>query len=471
MSEAVDIAVIGAGPAGMAAARAAASAGRSVAVLDEQPAPGGQVWRAAEAVAARGDLDVFGADYARGATAVARFREAAAGGGIDYRPLARVVGVEDREDAEASDVLYVRDGAARRLTCRALVIATGAYERPTPFRGWTLPGVMTLGAAQIAMKTADMLPARPFVLAGQGPLLLLLAAQLRRAGAAPDLILRLDDPARLKSGLAHGVRAAAFGPDYLLKGLRWAGALGKAVHNVVDLAAEGDGRVERVAWRAADGKTGSAEAACLLVHDGVLPNAQLTRAMRAPHVYDARAAAWRPEADPATGRLAGRDWVHVAGDCAGVAGWAAAEAAGALAGAAASARFGEARRPPGARLRLARARAVRPLLDALYPPARAFAAPADEVVVCRCEAQTAGDIRAAAGLGAQGPNQLKAFTRAGMGPCQGRMCATTVALILAEAQGRDPADVGLMRVRMPIAPVSVGEMAALDDAAMALPRA
>jgi len=469
MSDAVDVAVIGAGPAGMAAACAAAAAGLSVAVLDDQPAPGGQVWRAAEAVAARGDLDIFGADYAKGVAAVARFR-AASGGGIDYRPLARAVGVEDREDAAGGDVLYVREGAARRLACRSLVIATGAYERPMPFRGWTLPGVMTLGAAQIAMKTADLLPARPYVLAGQGPLLLLLVAQLRRAGAAPDLILRLDDPARRVASLAHGPKAAALGPDYLLKGLRWAAALGSAVRNVVDLAAEGDGRLERVAWRTADGAAGSVEAACLLIHDGVLPNAQLTRAMRAPHVHDARAAAWRPEADPATGRLAGRDWVHVAGDCAGIAGWAAAEAAGALAGAAAATRLGQAARAPGARLRLARARAVRPLLDALYPPARAFAAPADDVLVCRCEAQTAGDVRAAARLGAQGPNQLKAFTRAGMGPCQGRMCATTVARLLAAAQDRDVADVGLMRVRMPISPVTIGEMSALDDAGLDLPR-
>lgn len=466
MIDSCDIAVIGAGPAGMAAARTAAGSGCKVVLLDDQPMPGGQIWRNVEAVAARGGLAPFGTDYAKGVAAVADFRAAA----VDYRPEARVFGVEAREDGQGGDVLYLADGAAKRLACRRLIVAVGAQERPTPFAGWTLPGVMTLGAGQIALKAADAVPATPLVLAGQGPLLLLFAAQLTAVGATPDLILRLDDPACRGRAVGHGLKAAAFGPDYLAKGARWQKALADAVANVTALSAEGDGRLERVRWRQADGSEGAADAAALLVHDGVIPNAQLTRSMRLAHDYDAAAAAWRPAANPASGLTSGADWVHVAGDCAGIQGWAAADAMGAQAGAAAArALGGRAGVPLSTRFALARARAVRPLLNALYPPARAFRQPADDVLLCRCEEVSAGEVRKAASLGAQGPNQLKAFTRAGMGPCQGRMCALTVAATLAEAQGRTATDVGLMRVRMPISPVSVQEMAALDDPDVHLP--
>lgn len=467
MAERADIVVIGAGPAGMAAAVAAAEAGCAVVTLDDQPAPGGQVWRNVEAVAERGDLAIMGRDYARGVAAVAAFRRAA----IAYRPGARVFGVEPAAAGDGGDVLFVRDGAAQRIACRRLIVATGAYERPAPFPGWTLPGVMSLGAGQIALKTGNATPMRPFVLAGQGPLLLSFAAQLRAAGSAPDLVLRLDDAGVRKRALGQGMKAALFGPDYLIKGARWAGALAGSVADVVEIAAEGDGRLERVVWRRGNGGTGAFDATTLLVHDGVVPNAQLTRAMQAPHSYEPRAAAWRPAADPATGRLDACGWVHVAGDCAGVNGWNAATAMGRLAAMAAVQALGKtAAGGLGARIDLARARAVRPFLDALYPPARAFRRPTDDVVACRCEDISVGDVRAAASLGAQGPNQLKAFTRAGMGPCQGRMCAQTVAGILAEAQARDLASVGLMRIRMPIAPVTIAEMAALDTSGIELPR-
>jgi len=469
MTEQTDVVVIGAGPAGMAAAVAAAEAGASVVTLDDQPAPGGQIWRAVEAVAARGDIGLFGGDYGKGLAAVQRFRAA----GVDYRPLCRVVGVEDAEDDgdgvedPGGDVLYLRDGAARRLNGRRVIIATGAYERPTPFPGWTLPGVMSLGAAQIALKTGDLAPQAPFVLAGQGPLLLLLAAQLRAAGSSPALILRTDDPASRRKAVGHGARALVFGPDYLAKGLRWTVGLGPAVHDVTALKAEGDERLEAVSWETARGEIGRIDAACLLVHDGVLPNAQLTRSMRARHVYDSGAAAWRPAASLGTGLLDSHEWAHVAGDCAGVAGWAGAMAAGALAGQAAARALGKA--APGGwsgwptHARLARARAVRPFLDAVFPPARAFLSPGDDVLVCRCEEASAGDIRAAAALGAQGTNQLKAFARVGMGPCQGRMCASSAARLLADAKQASPAHVPLMRTRMPISPVTLSEMAQLNQ--------
>src|SRR5690606_27994120 len=108
-----------------------------------------------------------------------------------------------------------------------------------------------------------------------------------------------------------------------------------------------------------------------------------------------------------------------------------------------------------------RERAARPLLDALYPPSPEVLRPDDATIVCRCEEVTAGEIRALAGLGCLGPNQLKAFSRAGMGPCQGRYCGLTVTELLAEATGRPPGEVGYYRLRTPLKPVTLGELADL----------
>jgi NADPH-dependent 2,4-dienoyl-CoA reductase/sulfur reductase-like enzyme len=452
----------------MAAAVVAANAGLTVAVLDDQAVPGGQIWRNVEAVAARGDLTLFGDDYAAGVDAVADFRAAV----VDYRPLSRVIGVESAD--EGGDVLYVRNGKAGRLHAKRLIVALGAYERPMAFLGWTLPGVMTAGAAQIALKTGDLLPERPVVLAGQGPLLLLLAAQFRAAGAAPDVLLRLDDPGRKWSAGKHGLRALAGFSD-LLKGLKWQRSLsdgvGETVARVAHLEASGGDRLKSVCWQTADGTAGEAEAATLLVHDGVIPNAQLTRAMRVPHKYDVAAAAWHPVAS-ADGQLADTDWAYVAGDNAGILGWAAATATGAKAGASAAATLGaKAATSNDVEGRFSRALAVRPLLDALYPPARAFTAISDETIICRCEAIKAGSVREALAMGAQGPNQLKAFLRTGMGPCQGRMCAYTVAALVAESHGSALAGTDLMRLRMPISPVTVSEMSHLNETDIDLPTA
>lgn len=466
MSRNSDVAVIGAGPAGMAASIAIQAGGARAVLFDDQPAPGGQVWRGVESVGARGQTELFGEDFERGAAAVARFRDS----GVTYRPNVRVIGVETAAGENGCVLLTVENGQARRARADALVIAAGAYERPTPFPGWTLPGVMTVGAAQIALKTADMVPAAPFVLAGQGPLLLLFAWQLRRAGVAPAAILLMDDPRGRRAAIGRLPRAVLSGVDDLAKGLKWAAGMNAPVKNVVALAAEGGDALERVSWRTAGGASGAVDARALLVHDGVVPNAQLTRAMRLPHSYDPSSRTWRPDADMTTGAFAANDRVFVAGDCAGVNGWKAAEAMGACAAAAVLRVLGLPATDGRFRARLARSRATRPLLDALYPPARAFDRPDDPTLVCRCEEVTAGEVRAAARLGAQGPNQLKAFTRAGMGPCQGRLCAMTTARILAAAQDRPIADVGLQRTRMPIFPVSIGEMGGLNETPMRLPR-
>jgi len=106
---------------------------------------------------------------------------------------------------------------------------------------------------------------------------------------------------------------------------------------------------------------------------------------------------------------------------------------------------------------------IRPFLDALYRPKDANRMPADEVLVCRCEEVTAGAIRGYVGIGCAGPNQTKSFGRCGMGPCQGRMCGLTVTEVIAQARGVPPAEVGYFRIRPPIKPITLAELAATRD--------
>jgi hypothetical protein len=195
-----------------------------------------------------------------------------------------------------------------------------------------------------------------------------------------------------------------------------------------------------------------------------VPRTDISRAIGLDHAWDAAQACWRPAVD-AFG-ASSHPMVAVAGDGAGIGGWEAAVAAGRLAALDAARRLGaldEAGFAARAMAPLAARRAalaLRPFLDALHAPAPEVLAPPDPVIACRCEEVTAGAIRAAARLGATGPNQAKAYLRCGMGACQGRMCATTTAALIAEVRGVPVEAVAPLRPRAPYRPITVAQMAA-----------
>ncbi|NMJ39646.1 FAD-dependent oxidoreductase [Roseomonas sp. JC162] len=446
----VDLAIIGAGPAGMAAAVEARLQGLSVLVVDENAAPGGQVFRAAEACAPD---PAVGPDIMPGLPLIAAFRAC----GADYRAATTLWHL----DPEEGLLSLAAGGATETVTARRILLATGAQERPVPMPGWTLPGVMGAGAAQILLKTAGAVPAGPTVLAGQGPLVWLLAVQLARAGASP-LVLETRTVS-IAAALAKAGGGLWAGRALLAKGLSlMTEARRRGVRVICDvrgLRAEGGTRVERVVW---DG--GSAPCDTLLLHEGVIPSTHVSRAIGLDHAWDAGQACWRPVTDDVGATSAAR--VAVAGDGAGIGGWQAAAAAGRLAALDAARRLGAlsedgfARAVAAPRADRRAALALRPFLDALYAPPAAILTPPDETVACRCEEVTAGAIRRAAALGATGPNQMKAYLRCGMGPCQGRLCAPTVAALIAEVRGLAPGEVPPLRPRAPYKPITVGMLAA-----------
>jgi NADPH-dependent 2,4-dienoyl-CoA reductase/sulfur reductase-like enzyme len=455
----VDVAIVGAGPAGIAAAVMAAELGLDTLLIDEQEEPGGQIYRAIERAAADPPASsTLGADYLAGEPLVAALRA----GGARYRPATTVWHIDpDGSLAVASD------GISDTITARRVLLATGAIERPVPIPGWTLPGVMTVGAAQILLKSAGLVPEGRAVLAGQGPLLYLAAVQLARAGAPPVALLETTPHENYHAGLRHlgglwaGRHAVAKGLGWLLE-VRRAGI--SIRHGVRGLRALGRQRLERVVW---DG--GEIAADHLFLHEGVIPNTQISLALGLVHQWDAAQLCWRPQVDE-WGRTS-LSSIAIAGDGAGIAGAEAAALSGRLAALDAAAtldRIDEAERDRRARpirAALAGERAIRPFLDTLYRPASSVLAPAeDDVIACRCEEVTVGQIRRAVRLGVPGPNQLKAFTRCGMGPCQGRICGPIVSAVIAQARRLPIAEIGTYRPRAPYKPITVGALAESETA-------
>ncbi|MFC8749403.1 NAD(P)/FAD-dependent oxidoreductase [Pseudomonas oryzihabitans] len=454
--EPVDVVVIGAGPAGMAGARTLADLGLSVVLLDEQSAVGGQIYRGINS-ASPARRTLLGPDYAAGA----HLAEA-----VKSTTVRHETGASVWQITRERQVHYLKNGQVRSFAARAVLLATGAMERPFPIPGWTLPGVMTAGAAQILLKTAGIGPQGPVVLAGCGPLLYLLGWQYLRAGIPIGGLVdtsRREDYWRARGHLLAALRAW----PYLRKGVSLLRALrkGEVPHytGAEQLQVEGEGQAQALRF-VVDGQSHRLPASTVLLHQGVVPNIQFTQALRAQHRWDDAQLCFVPEVDQ-WGAL-DVPFISVAGDGAGIGGAQAAALQGQLSALGLARSLGQitpAQRDAQAaplRAELERNLRIRPFLDALYRPREENRIPArDDVTICRCEEVTAGDVRRFVELGCSGPNQAKSFGRCGMGPCQGRMCGLTVTEIIAKSRGLTPDEVGYYRIRPPIKPITLGELA------------
>jgi thioredoxin reductase/bacterioferritin-associated ferredoxin len=459
LRDSYDVAVVGAGPAGLAAATVCARAGLSTVLFDEQPAPGGQIYRAVTATPVK-QKTILGPDYWAGHELAQKFLTS----GAHYVPDATVWNLTREREIGVSVA-----GAASILTAERVILATGALERPFPIPGWTLPGVMTAGAGQILLKSSGLVPDGRTVIAGCGPLLWLIAWQYLNAGARIDAVL---ETATDREAAWRHAPAFATSP-YFLKGVRLMYAVRRRVRvvsGVVDLCANGVERVETVTYRTARGSEQRLPVDNLFLHQGVVPNVNVAMAAGVEHRWDDAQLCFSPILDvDGTTTLPG---IAIAGDGAGIAGAEGAQARGMLAALAAARalRPGVQALAPEAevRARLARYLRGRAFLDAYYRPAVQFRRPARETLVCRCEEVTAGQIADTVALGCTGPNQMKAFLRCGMGSCQGRLCGLTVTELIAQARGVDPQEVGYYRLRPPVKPITLGELASLPKNEAAL---
>ncbi len=456
-----DLVVIGAGPAGISAALEASDHGLKTLLLDEQARPGGQIYRNITAVPAS-VAALLGSDYRHGKSLAERLKRSA---------VELCSGTMVWDVARDLSVTAQKEGKSFRVSAPQLIVATGAMERPTPIPGWTLPGVMNAGAAQIALKTSAAIPTGRVVLAGGGPLLLLVACQLLDAGVTIVGVVETSPLSNWWRALRH-LPSAAMTPKYLAKGAWMLWRLRQASIPTFTAAAclrvEGHERVSALAFTSG-GREQRLDADVVLLHHGVVPNTQISRLLKVDHEWDSAQLAWRPQTDSwGETSLQG---LRVAGDGGGIAGALAAERLGVLAALGAARALGKLsessrdERAKKIRLELAEQLRIRPFLDALYRPPSWLSNPSDSTVVCRCEEVTAGRIRDMARLGCQGPNQTKFFTRCGMGPCQGRMCGLAVTQILSTELGRSASEVGAYHIRSPIKPVPLASIAALFDSA------
>ena len=450
-----DLVIIGAGPAGLAAAIEASRHDVSTLVLDDQPAPGGQVYRNIKQNRGQRHTSAFlGNDYWSGSKLVDGFAHASA-----------TVLSESRVWQITADrqVFFSRQGMAQNVQAGAVLIATGAMERPMPIPGWTLPGVMSVGAAQTMLKTSGS-GADGAVFVGSGPLFYLTVWQYLQAGFAVKAVVDTA-PARLRPEHYLLAMPALMQPMLLLKGLRWRAEIRRKTDyhvGATSVVITGEDSATGVTFKTASGQQQTIPAKHVFIHQGVVPNVNLTMATDLRHRWHPRQLCWTPQTD-----MFGEssvDGIFVAGDGMGIAGAVAAASSGRLAARRIIARV------KGSSLFMApvwrvlkwRQAAIRPFLDSLFRPPDDWRVPQqDHAIVCRCEALTKADVDAAIALGVSGPNQLKGYCRAGMGRCQGRMCALTVQKMIHDHNGGPEEEVGHLRIRPPIRPLTVGELAAL----------
>lgn len=458
MAERAQIVIVGAGPAGIRAAQTLVTAGLRPVVLDENMRWGGQIYRQPPAGAgfARTKQALYGFEAAK-ADAIHRTM-AALLPQLDYR-LETLVWACD-----PARLHTMHDGRETPVPFTHLIIASGATDRVLPLPGWTLPGVYTLGGAQVALKAQGCAIGDPVVFAGTGPLLYLVAYQYAKAGANVAAVLDTSPFARQ----ARAAPRLLNQPATLAKGLYYVGWLrahGVRIEQGVTLdGIDGTEGVRAIRWQR-DGRDHTLACSAVGLGFGLRPETQLADLAGCRFVFDELNRCWLPERD-AAGRSS-QPGIYLAGDGAGIAGADAAELAGRRTALALLDDLGIAApsmpEVPDANVierKLARIGRFRVGIEQAFAlPDNPSAHWPDDMLVCRCEEVDARTLRdCVRDDGVTEINRLKALTRVGMGRCQGRMCGEAACHLLAQASGQTLAQVGRLRAQAPIKPIPIAPM-------------
>jgi NADPH-dependent 2,4-dienoyl-CoA reductase/sulfur reductase-like enzyme len=434
-SRSPDVLVIGAGPAGMTAAATAAEIGLDVVLVDERLKLGGQYFKqpARSELAATAD-----SQHAAGRALIERVRAA------DIQVLSGTM----IWGAFGVDTILGVSGSGRwRFSPRTVILATGAYERAVPLPGWTLPGVMTTGAAQTLLRSYGVTPGERVLISGNGPLAMQVAAEITRAGAR---VVALTELARLTSPRRLGAvaRMAGAAPDLIRDGARYRLTLARARvptllgHGLVRV--EGDDAVRRATVAAVDSdgrpdpateRSFDVDAVCMGF--GFDPSNEIARALGCRHRREAQSGALVTEASE-TGRTS-VPGVWAVGDGTTIGGARVAQSVAVLAAIDAARALGRDLAEQWEATERAAMRAARRHRRFQTALAQLYAAPrlgarlaAPRTLICRCENVTREAIESVARDGLGHVGAIKRATRAGMGPCQGRYCEPLVREIIAE---------------------------------------
>ncbi len=448
MSRQEQIVIVGAGPAGVSAANTLVEAGHRPVLVDEGMFEGGQIFRRPPAPLQRSDKELYGFDAARARRMRDRFTRIQPS--MTYLPETLIWNVEP-------GVLHLSGKAGTvRQPWHRLIVAPGAMDRIVPVKGWTAPGVFTLGGAQIALKAQASLIGHETAFIGSGPLLYLVAYQYARAGGRVVAVLETGKPFNRfppLAGLAAGARILAKGL-YFIAWLKAHGIPLLTDVEPIEITRTASGQVSGLRYRIGKHAT---SLACdgVGMGQGLKSETQLADLLGVDFQFVEQHRQWLPNVDQ-DGRSS-IDGVYFAGDGLSIRGSEVAEMTGELAALALLADCGQPDLARSAKLRrrIARMNRFRSALDTLFPfPRRMSSDLSDDTLICRCEGLTAHAIREAMAVSGECDiNRIKAFTRLGMGRCQGRVCASAAAEVVAAQARTDIRQVGRMRGQAPVKPI------------------
>lgn len=459
----VQLAIVGGGPAALSAAIQAAKLGVSSIVLDENPQLGGQIYRQPASAFKAGKEKELGRHYRDG-----------------KQMLREILDFSDKIEVSNDSLVWgyfgerelavFHNDRSELLKAQQVLIATGAYDRPVPFPGWTLPGVFTAGCIQIMIKSQRVVPGTKFLLAGSGPLQLAVADQLLKAGVQIVAVIEATSIGRMLRYLPNLLSQ----PSRIFEGFKYLAEL--KLHNVPYLQshtivnASGSEKVEHAViakidkeWNPVRGTEQTLDVDSICLGYGLVPNTDLTRLCGCDHEYSESLGGWMPEYDDHMETSV--SGIFVAGDGCGVMGVNSAIEQGRLAGVYAARNLGLTDNATAERLaepihkKLQNLRKFATALGELYSlKAGIFGLPVDDTLVCRCEEVSLDAIRSAIESGADNIDDIKRRTRAGMGYCQGRMCVPSIMAIAKRDMGSKPEHISFMKARSPVKPISISAL-------------
>jgi NADPH-dependent 2,4-dienoyl-CoA reductase/sulfur reductase-like enzyme len=444
--------VIGAGPAGIRCCEALIEHGLRPSLIDESNRVGGQIYRQQPKNFKRSYSDLYGTESKKALAVHQAF--SVLQDKIDYLPECSVWNID------RGQLHLATSGRLEVMPFDSLVICSGATDRLMPVKGWNLSGTYSMGGAQVALKSQACAIGKKVVFMGTGPLLYLIASQYAKNGAGVAAVLDT-------SGFFRRVLAL---PRLLAKpSLLWKGVLLTATlyrhgvklrHGIRPLEIQGSAQLGVQKLLYLDGWDQEQNIDCDAVAIGyhLRPETQLADLAGCEFHFNDDTRQWMPDLDE-DGRSSARD-IYLAGDGAHILGADAAELSGELAGRAVLADRGiktADARVTNLRRRLRNAHRFASGLSLAFPwPIEHAGKLPDDAVVCRCETITAGELRSVVkATGSNETNRAKAFSRVGMGRCQGRYCANAAAEIIADCSGTEISAVGRQRGQAPIKPLSI----------------
>jgi thioredoxin reductase len=476
-----DVVIVGAGPAGLTAADILLAAGKRILLIDEQPQAGGQFLRPPPV--ARRDPNWLTDRTYRSARELLQKLESVAE--IDWRLGSSVVAIfrqwESAQNTDPGFLLWLQTAAGlERVVTQRIIIATGCYERPLPFPGWTLPGVMGAGAIQTLLKSQDLIAGERIIFAGSHPLQLIAADQLVRAGGRVDAVFFSQRPIDILRVLRYFFDLLPHWRHVIevwqaLRRLRRAGVRIRFGQHI--MRAEGSLRLERIVLAPRDrngepveSRAYSCVTDCVGICYGFTVASELASQAGAERTWSGDNGGWLVKHDHWY-RTSVRGLV-AAGEQTGQSGSEAAIRTGKIAAVGLLLDMGtisefEARKMVAAdRRQLCRYQRFAKALNRLSrpPSLRSGFAPAADTILCRCENVTVGEFEH---ILAQHPHiasadSAKLISRVGMGLCQGRICQVNAAMLMAAIRQASVEELGAFYVQPPIKPVSIAQLLAAN---------